>query len=183
MLWFSHAAAGYLIAKAFLHLSPLSLSASQENVLITLGILFALLPDLDFIPFFLKHGSMNLQKNESHRVQWSHAPLPWLLLSLIIIEISYLLNASLMLATGILLFLCLLSHFLGDSIEYGVMWLWPFSKKQFYLHKARGTEPLSKKEGVISYYWKFFTRVYAKNWMLWIDIVVILAALVVFFVS
>ena len=177
MLWIGHLALGYLATKLFLVNSLLTLSTSEINILILLGMLAALLPDLDLIPFFLKHRSMKLQKNKSHRRIWSHAPLLWAFILII---------GAFFTTSTFAFFICLAiligswSHFIGDSIEYGVYWLWPFSSQKFYLHKARGTEPLEKETSVTHYYTTFIKKVYIKNWTFYIEILIIIAALALF---
>ena len=73
-----------------------------------------------------------------------------------------------------------MSHFIGDSLEYGIMWFWPFSKKQYYIHKIE-KENFNKSEPLLRYYWKFFTKIYIKNYTFYAELVLIIAALLVYF--
>ncbi len=180
MLWFGHLALGYLVTKTILALTPAQFSMPEIRILMTLGMIAALLPDIDLIPFFIKHRSAKLQKNESHRRIWSHAPLLWIAVLLLILSMT----DSPFAFTACLVFLAgSLTHFLADSIEDGVFWLWPFSNIKWYLHKAKEIEFSSQKTSVVCYYKRLLTHIYIKNWTFWIESVIILLALVVICIS
>ncbi len=179
MLWFGHLALGYLVTKFLLQFAPSTFSTQEVRLLITFGMIAALLPDMDLIPFFIKHRSIKLQKKESHRKIWSHAPLLWI--SIILVLLVFTAQSLFTLFAGIVLLGGSWSHFLGDSIEYGVFWLWPFSGKKWRLREARGSKFSSQKTSILRYYITFFTQVYVKNWTFWIESVTILLALFVIF--
>ncbi|MEK7128996.1 MAG: metal-dependent hydrolase [Patescibacteria group bacterium] len=93
--------------------------------LIIIGIIFALLPDIDFFIEFIKHGSVGGKVIREHR-ELIHFPIIYIPIA-ILIFILY----GTMWATLFSLMLCV--HFLHDSIGigWGIKWLWPFSRRSY----------------------------------------------------
>lgn len=93
--------------------------------LIGLGIGFALMPDLDFIFYLMKHG--NSKSIHRHR-DLLHLPLLYIPIGFVIL---YFVNIP----VAMLFVLCSLCHFLHDSfgIGWGVQWLYPLSTNHFML--------------------------------------------------
>lgn len=93
--------------------------------LIVMGIFLVLVPDFDFLVELVKHGSVGGREIREHR-QISHFPLTYVPVIIIIFLLWGPMWAS-------FVGLCLLAHFLHDSmgIGWGIMWLWPFSHKAF----------------------------------------------------
>lgn len=93
--------------------------------LILAGILFSLLPDLDFLIEFFKHGNVGGKVIREHR-ELLHFPFFYLPIAFLIFIFFGKIISSLFL-------LCLFSHFLHDSIGigWGIKWLWPFSRKSY----------------------------------------------------
>ena len=176
MLWIGHIAFGYLSTKLILIFAP-QFSNSEYNLLMLIGIIASLLPDLDFIPFFIKHRSIKLQKNKSHRKIYSHSPLLW---TSILIIAMFFTTSPLALFTCLVILVGSLSHFIADSIEYGIYWLWPFSSVKWRLRQARGSEPLDKENSILGYYTTFIKKVYIKNWTFYIELFIITIAILVF---
>jgi len=110
------------------------------------GIVFALLPDLDFIFNFNKIiGDINAHKHRN----LVHYPLLYIPLGMVIISFFST-------AWSILFGLCSLIHFIHDSIGigWGIQWLYPFSRKHFaflYLYRPKNKEKMPNK---IIYTWK-----------------------------
>jgi membrane-bound metal-dependent hydrolase YbcI (DUF457 family) len=76
---------------------------------------------------------------------------------------------------GLILWLCSWSHFVLDSIEYGIMWLWPFNKQKWAL-KDRGVEKDIAGKGFFSY-WANYLKFYATRWTFYAEIIIIISAL------
>lgn len=100
-------------------------------VLIFTGIFFALLPDIDFFIEFAKHGSVGGKVIREHR-EIIHFPFfyaPFFVLLLVVFGVKW----------AILFGLCLLAHFLHDSIGigWGIKWFWPFSQKSYKLFSEK----------------------------------------------
>lgn len=96
------------------------------------GVLFALLPDADYLIHLFRGGSS--RHAERHR-ELLHRPLPYLLVG----------GAALYpfgQAWSLLFVLASLAHFIHDSIGigWGVQWLWPFRNRHYsflYIYKPR----------------------------------------------
>ncbi len=96
-----------------------------------LGIVFALLPDLDFWIEYAKRGTVGGTVLGAHRTLF-HNPLPYLLIATLVLYFFGTAWAT-------------MGHLIHDTagMGFGVRWLWPFSKK---LYKV-----FSDKEGGIHY--------------------------------
>lgn len=179
MLVFGHAAAGYLIVYLLMKIfHPTLLTDNQVNLLYIIGIIASLIPDLDIYLFFYKHKSIKLQRDDSHRKYFSHTVLFWLVISIIVF---FAMGTFFGLYVSIVIFLSTMCHLLFDSIEYGVMWLWPFSNKQYCLHKVpKETKHMQELKSNADYYYQFFTQIYFRNWTFYLEILVLLAWLLAY---
>lgn len=103
-----------------------------------LGIIFALLPDIDMLWYLLRKS-----RAHDHR-SYPHYPLLWVP----IIAGVYIVSEPI----GILLLVCIALHLIHDTIGlgWGIRWLWPFSNKKF-----RFLSPTGNNGG-----WEFF-----RTWM------------------
>lgn len=104
------------------------------------GILITVLPDADFIYFYIKSKS---RIDDSKHRDYIHYPLIYLPLGTLIFHFIGGKEWS------FLFFLCSFLHFVHDSIAvgWGIKWLWPFSKNNFaffYLRSGRQKKGLKK---------------------------------------
>src|SRR5579884_137957 len=85
------------------------------------GIIFNLLPDIDFLIHFAKGGDWT---NIHHHRDYLHLPIFYILIGAIFISFIYKWSWSALFALTALL------HFIHDSfgIGWGVQWFWPFKK-------------------------------------------------------
>ncbi len=124
-----HLAAGFLSAVVVLSQATKPAPAPVEaKRLLWLGALFGFAPDLDVFWLFLSHKTLLPSSNGdyNHRLYLSHAPLVWLMVGLIV----FILARTVFQRRVVIVALAAAgSHFLFDSIEYGLKWLWPFSQK------------------------------------------------------
>lgn len=106
------------------------------------GTIFALLPDLDFLLEYLVRGTVGGTIIHFHRTLF-HSPLTYLPITLFV---GVLWGDAWMTLFG----LCIVSHFLHDSVGmgFGIRWLWPFS--------TRWQKFFSTKNGEIHYAFKYF---------------------------
>lgn len=104
---------------------------------IAAGIVFALLPDIDFWLEYWKRGTVGGTVIDLHRTLL-HAPLTYVPMTLFI---GSLYGSAWMCLFGFGVF----GHFIHDSMGmgYGIRWLWPFSTRWYKL--------FSNKEGEILY--------------------------------
>jgi hypothetical protein len=118
----------------------LSIGASQYfNIELTLtlvliSVLFALLPDIDFLWRFFRYRVIS----QSHR-EILHHPLIFFTAGAVV---SFFLNKII----GVLFISATLWHFLNDTIflGLGVQWFWPFSNKYFNLFGIFGYQTPDK---------------------------------------
>lgn len=176
MLLPGHVAAGYLVSKALIHAGNFPLSPQESNIVIAAGVISSIIPDLDLIYFFFKNKSGKLQDDKSHRTLYSHAPFLWALAGILLYIVA---PTEVVKVSGLALWLGSWSHFIGDSVEYGIMWLWPFSSKQLSIRRINNKGPEEK--AFVRFYWKFFWGIYVRNWTFWIELGVITLALFVYF--
>ncbi len=174
-----HIATGYLATKTFLLISHTGLDASQIKSLEIMGGILGATPDLDLIFPFIKLRTFKFDTRLSHRRVFAHTPFFYLVLSTVMyISVSSLYFKYL----AIVLFISAISHFLADSVEYGIMWLWPLSKKQYALRKVPDENKFIK-ESTGNFYIKIFRNEYMKNYTFIIEIFVVLIALITYFHS
>ncbi len=179
MLFPGHIASGYLVAKFLLKIQPTDLSPNEINSLLAWGAFWGFAPDLDLIFPFIKLRTWKLNTKISHRRVWTHAPLVWLLAGL---GVYFFGPTPYVKYFGLIIWLASWSHFLGDSIEYGIMWLWPFSKKQFAFHKVPDEDRFLDLPAK-SFYWSLFKEEYLKNYTFYIECGIIIIAISVYLIS
>jgi hypothetical protein len=129
MLPTGHIAAGYIVARTFISLVHPALSAVEQQHLLGWGMFFAFAPDLDTFAVFIKMKRFISSDDVSHRKFWSHAPILWLLAGLVVSFFGWAIGDTYIQYFGLILWLCSWSHFALDSIQHGVMWLWPWRKR------------------------------------------------------
>lgn len=103
-----------------------------NGVWIGAGILFALLPDADYLIHLIRGNS---SRNAHRHRDLFHRPLLFL-------PAGMLAFYSVGIAWSVLFGLCALAHFIHDSIGigWGVQWLWPLGDKHysfFYIYKPK----------------------------------------------
>lgn len=178
MLVFGHLAAGYLVTLFLLKWLNPALSAGDMQFVLLLGTIFGAIVDFDFFYYFIKNKTLKLRNDISHRDQMSHAPLLWMIIGLII----YFFSLDVLTKTiGIVLWISVWGHFFLDSFEYGVMWLYPFSRKRYSFfktpkHETRENEKLH--QHYINYFFNEYPR---KHLTFWIELFVIIMFLLVYF--
>jgi hypothetical protein len=181
MLPSGHIAAGYLVTRGFLAWTHPALSVLEQDHLIWWGMFFSFAPDLDTFAVFAKAKRFISTGNINHRKFFSHAPILWMLLGLLISFGGWLGHSLFWEYAGIVAWLGSWSHFVLDTIQSGVMWLWPFRKHQIALKDAGLSGDLPADDFIP--YWINFMKFYATEGTLSfsLEIVTILVALVVFF--
>ncbi|MBI2623667.1 MAG: metal-dependent hydrolase [Candidatus Liptonbacteria bacterium] len=175
MLTPGHIALGYLVSVSFLKITHADgmFDADTLNVLLLTGSLMGTAPDLDFLPFFIKHRSLKLVQNDSHRSYATHAPLFWLIISLL----AYFSFGRTLFAAylGGIILLGTWSHFLADSFEYGIGWLRPFSQKRYAVWNYPEERTTMRQHILLRHYFEFL-KIYVKSRTFPFEIVAVLAA-------
>ena len=183
-----HLAGGYLVTRGLLAIFHPGFSATEIDSLLIIGTLAGEFPDVDLIRLYFDNKPLDAKTTASklttdHRTYITHAPLLWLLISLSTVVIGYLCSSIFTEWIGWLILAGSWSHLLLDSIEYGVMWFWPFSKRRFVLKKEMPPENIDARPGSLAHHFQYITRVYMKTVTFWAEIIVTLAALLAFLTS
>ena len=184
-----HLAGGYIATTVVLSLLPASVqfSTDQLTILYIVGILSGEIPDIDLLLFyFLKKKNKDQSKN-NHREFITHIPLFWFIISLIIFSLGFLFNSKFIEILALLLLAGTFSHFVFDSIEYGIRWIEPFSKKRLSLFKdspKTDTDNVDDTKiiiGSIPYYWNYIKTSYIKSSTIYFEITVVIIAIIIIF--
>ena len=180
-----HLSGGYLAARAVLFLTHASFSPTQAATLLVIGTLAGEAPDIDLLFFYFNQRSKASKKVAEHRGYFTHTPLVWLVLSLAIVTTGRIFDSSFVQSIGWMILAGTFCHFILDSLEHGIRWLWPFSNKRRallntdpdieYARIERDNAAVSK--GTFKSYWRFVTGPYLKSWTVWLEILITLAAL------
>lgn len=173
-----HLAGGYLATKILLSLTAGTISPDQTTALLIIGTLAGEAPDGDLLRFYLVH-KLKLGNDQSHRDYFSHSPLVWLVISLLIVVSGSMTGSNFFQLIGWTVLAGSWSHFLLDSIEYGIRWLWPFSQKRFAIHHRPEEERSTEGAGTVSYYWRFIKNEYVKRISFYCEVVIVVVAIVV----
>lgn len=170
-----HVAAGFLSAQALLQTIKPGLSAAQEQNLLWWGAFWAFAPDLDIFWAFFKAKSFyyNQKDNSVHRQFLTHIPLLWLIPALLIYLFA---QSQYWQMFGLVMWAGSWSHFLLDSLEYGVMWLWPVNRQVWALKNSGVKHQFSG--DTFWDYWKNFLKYYCRSLTFYSEVAVLLAAAV-----
>ncbi|MBL8030518.1 MAG: metal-dependent hydrolase [Candidatus Doudnabacteria bacterium] len=173
-----HIAAGFLTSVALVKLTNSSAEVSNINQFYLWGMFWGFAPDFDnFLAFYRMKSWWYKQGSDGgmHRKFYSHIPVLWLLVGVL----AYVLAPSAYWKTMALLMLFgSFSHFLLDSIEFGVKWLWPFSERLYALKNA-GVNKEIRAEGFLNF-WFSFLLLYKTRPTFFLELLVIASALIVF---
>lgn len=126
------------------------------------------------------------QSKNNHREFITHVPLFWFIISLIIFSLGFLLDSKFIEVIALLLLAGTFSHFVFDSIEYGIRWVEPFSKKRLSLfgdNEKINTNNVDEKKliiGSIPYYWNYIKTSYIKSSTIYFEITVVIIAIIIF---
>ena len=187
MIFPGHIAGGYLVTKLVIAVASahrLAVPADQASTLIATGIIAGYLPDIDMVFYLLRSRFSTVPpKNQSHRNYITHAPLFWFAISFFVLGVGWIGSSAFTTLLGWILFAGTGSHFLFDSIEYGIMWLWPFSTRRFAFRKYLYQPEIIAPTGTIAHYLEEFTKVWNKRLTFVLEVLVVIAALLVFFHS
>ncbi|MFZ6035159.1 MAG: metal-dependent hydrolase [Patescibacteria group bacterium] len=169
---FAHVAAGYLTTQIVDLLYP-GLNFNSPGIIVT-GIIAGNIPDLDFL----------VVKNKlHHRDTWTHAPIMWAVVILVLLLIAKYLNNDTFFPYVLAFSLGVTSHFFTDwyaareKDHGGIRLLYPFSKKHFGMLKLK--EPLiteDKDFDLVKY-----AKYYMENaFLFYSEVVLIILGVVVF---
>jgi len=181
-----HLAGGYLATTALFAFFHPDLSTNQINSLLIIGTLAGELPDIDLIFFNIKHRhdkstKGNNEQAENHRDYVTHLPFFWLMISGLIILIGNIINSTFTEYFGWIILISTWSHFLLDSIEYGIRWLAPITSKTYAIKTDVPPESITDRPGSLLQYFHYLIRTYWKTTTIWVEIFISIIALIVLF--
>ncbi len=173
-----HIAGGYLATTALLSLSHGALTPLESNILLSIGTLAGEGPDIDVLIFwFMRRQSAEAKKKDGHRDYITHIPFAWLIGCFVISAVGFAIGSPFIEYLGAVIFCGAVSHFILDSIEYGIKWLWPFSDRRFCI-KTSPQFDMKKEPGSFAYYAEYVRKFYIKSPTFYVEILV--TALAVF---
>lgn len=168
-----------MTAEALLKITQPALTPTEYQQLVLWGMFFSFAPDLDTFLAFLKVKAFWYRPGTDssvHRKFYSHVPLFWMIAGLLVF---FLAGSAYWQNVGLLLWLCSWSHFILDSIEFGVMWFWPISKNLWAL-KGRGVK-MQISSGSFWGYWVSFLKIYRHRITFYLEVLIIILALIIHF--
>lgn len=161
-----HLAGGYIFTKALLAWTHAAFSSSQATALLIIGTLAGELPDIDLLHFYFANRSEFSTEN-NHRHYITHAPIFWLIISLVVALIGLVFQSAFIEYLGWIILGGSWSHLILDSIEDGIMWLWPLSHKKFALRTMPDFDPQeyrgTHRIGTIPFYWEYIVNTYIRT--------------------
>ena len=181
MLPFGHIAAGYLVADIFFHFVKTNFSPVQIDWLVGLCTFAGFAPDLDmFYGFWKERGFHQTGEQGNHRQYITHTPLPWLALAACVAVFG---QTDFWHFAGLMIWFGSWTHFLLDSTDVGVRWLYPFSQRFFALKNPGRPEP-NTAQGFFPH-WANLLKQYWRRTPLTVcaEIVLIVVAIGVFMLS
>ncbi|OGE80234.1 MAG: hypothetical protein A2826_03145 [Candidatus Doudnabacteria bacterium RIFCSPHIGHO2_01_FULL_43_23] len=178
MLPTGHFAAGYLTTRLTIAGLIATFPQASDPRFWAIGLIASVIPDLDEFVVFYKVGRLTGDNKVPHRKFISHSPLLHLAIGAIAFLIANILGSQDWQLYSVLYVVGIWTHFVFDSFGYGIMWLWPFTPRLFSL-RAR-EQDFQIKETKFFAYWLEFLKIYSKDLVFWLELIVIAVALVVF---
>jgi hypothetical protein len=186
-----HLAGGYLASLALLSALHPALSPEQIQALLVVGTLAGELPDIDLLFFNIAHRNHHKAHNsqtehadkkdptQNHRDYITHMPSFWLSLCVFVALAGKIGGSIFIEYTGIALLAGTWSHLILDSIEYGILWLAPWSKKNYALSKKSVASEVVHRPGSLMQHFHFIITTYWKSYTIWLEFVISFLALIV----
>jgi hypothetical protein len=179
MLPTGHFAAGYLTTKlAIAALLPYFPQADATRFW-AMGLAMSVLPDLDEFLTFYRIRRFTGNSDVNHRKFITHTPFFHLAIGASGFVFGKLTGNPDLSLFSILYVVGTWTHFLFDSFFYGIMWLWPWSKKHYAFRYAAVDFQLP--DAPFLRYWLNFLLAYSKNYVFYLEVLVIGAAFLVYY--
>lgn len=120
----AHVPAGYAVSKLAVSMGWIPKSCASPRTVIGVGVVAALLPDLDML-YFLTID----QRQHLHHSYWTHIPLFWVTVCCGAVAACFFLRRRQMIPLVVLAGVNLLLHCFLDTIVAGILWHKPFSHR------------------------------------------------------
>jgi hypothetical protein len=175
-----HLAAGYLTTKLSISMLAQHYPQANEARFWAVGMLASVLVDLDMLyTFFLMGRPVASSHDYIHRKFLTHAPLFHFFLALAGFLAGWLFHFPDLQVFAAVYWVGTWTHFVFDSFSYGIMWLWPFSKKIYAIAQREREFEFSFKK--VFEYWTKFLLLYFKNFVFYMELAVVVIAILVKF--
>ena len=120
----AHIPAGYLLSR---RLAPrLAGNPARLRGLMALGLVAAVLPDIDLFYFYLIDNRQTL-----HHEYWTHVPTFWAAVALVVAGLFRLARAPIPTAAFALIFANIFLHLVLDTMAGGIAWAYPWDQTSF----------------------------------------------------
>lgn len=181
-----HLAGGYIATTIVLSTISSSFTHNELFILYLIGILSGDFPDLDLVFFYLGKKIFKSNK-ETHRDFITHLPIFWMIFCALSFALGYINNSNFLMTLSTIILAGTFSHFLFDSIDYGIQWLKPFNSKRYCIFKINNFNKFeidqknrNIQNGSIKFYWNYIWLVYIKQPTFYTEIFVTLIAIIIF---
>jgi len=121
-LFIAHIPASYILIKETVSRLPRFFSQARPRRLVVVALVASIFPDLDLIYFYVFDG-----RQSNHHSYWTHIPLYWLLIAVIVFIVLKGLKRSYLTPYVVTFFISIVLHLVLDSMVGGIMWFYPFS--------------------------------------------------------
>lgn len=183
-----HLAGGYITTSIILNFVSIPLTSADLAVIYTVGILSGEIPDIDLLLFYLEKNKNKHKHRQTHRDFITHIPLFWFVFCLTIFFIGFLITSKFIMLLSAVILAGTFSHFILDSLEYGIQWFKPFSKRRYCLFAIKEIEAFERqsqhdniKIGSLRFYWNYVTKIYIKQVSFYAELLVVAIALIMIF--
>jgi hypothetical protein len=179
MLPTGHFAAGYLTTRLTIASLIATFPQGSEPKFWAIGLIASVLPDLDEFIVFYKVKRFTGDNKVVHRKFISHAPLLHLAIGSVALLVSTVLGSQDWQLYSILYVVGTWTHFVFDSFGYGILWLWPFTNRLYSVRARERNFEISEKRFL--QHWLQFLKKYSQDLVFYLEILVIVIALITFF--
>lgn len=125
-MFIAHAPAGYIFSLVADKI--ISRNRFESRTIVLCGLIFSVLPDFDMLYFYTIDNRQNL-----HHYYWTHIPIFWIFISLLVIAVSITIRNRIILICGLMLMLQSMIHMALDSVVGGILWLYPIDSTAYAL--------------------------------------------------
>lgn len=180
MLPVGHIAAGYLTTKLAINSLIKYFPQADQPRFWVVGIIAAAIIDFDTFYAFFKIGKPISSTTEiNHRRFFTHTPFLHLAIGFCAFTIGWITKSSDLQIYAILYSVGMLNHFVLDSLDYGIMLLWPFSRKIYALKNREQDLSLAIESSL--QYWTQYLKKYRYRLTFYVEVIIIALGLLTYF--
>jgi hypothetical protein len=149
MLGYGHIASGIILGGSW------RTPSKKAWLMLLLGAIFAYLPDLDAIYYFITHRCICLGPDFVHHQWISHTLLPYFGIYLLILVVGRITKRRKVFVIGYLFLAGIILHLVLDTLMSvdGIMWLYPFSTEQFLVAQIGSEHGMAFQSNLVKTPW------------------------------